>query len=574
MNAPIPNGLPAHHTGQPQDQFYNQSMTGILNHQNWPSMSQNQYPHQPQNHQWQHHQQGMQINGHHMARQNQPNCNVSAAPNVNSIQHAFPNPGFDLASVVPQQLMQDFLRLTIPVGQSPNDDSILAQALFDCKQSGKTYRQALEGLHGVNNHAANLWKDYYLDHHDRFDVLVARLADQSQTLKAVKKPFNSNRASTSTTKSASPLNNRDRDSRKRLPSPSPPLRQSRPPKRSTPTAISTAPSLGYRPPKRPRATLNSLSAPLLPTNLPSKLMPLQADITLPRPPSRSPTPPTRIEPGTNGNRYTEEDRAYFLKFISWRLSQDASLTKKELCAMLNEKAPHHSAPSWASHWHARHDIADKILYSFQGDDEDEDEEEGDEDDEDSDSPNAPSDAMEDSETEVIRQTTSTLRSTKSDARFPKTKIGASRRVASSSRHSPSPSCDNYDASATTDTDEADMGAIGGSFTPADWRIIARYVARTPGWNDMVGRERWEGFLAKFPDSERSEKSWGEFYRRNEDAIISLAAHYKGTKWSSNSIKMQQGRPSWARNQARQGTEGTEERGSDEDGDYETDDGER
>ncbi|KAG2369471.1 hypothetical protein BDR07DRAFT_1477088 [Suillus spraguei] len=568
--------MPTHHAGLPRDQFYNQSMTGILNHQNWPSMGQNQYPHQHQNHQWQQHHQSMQ-NGHHIAQQHQPNSNVLAAPNGNSIQHAFPNPSFDLASVVPQQFMQDFLRLTIPVGQSPNDDSILAQALFDCKQSGKTYRQALEGLHGVNNHAANLWKDYYLDHHDRFDVLVARLAEKSQTSKAVKKPFTSNRASTSATKSASPLNNRDRDSRKRQPSPSPPLRQSRPPKRSTPTAIGTTPSLGYRPPKRPRATLNSLSAPLLPTNLSAKLMPLQADITLPRPPSRSPTPPTRIEAGTNGNRYTEEDRAYFLNFISWRLSQDASLTKKELCAMLNEKAPHHSAPSWASHWHARHDIADKILYSFQGEDngdEDEDEEDDDDDDDDenSDSPHTPSDIIEDSETEVIRQTTSTLRRTKTAARVPKTKVVASKRGTSFSQPSPSPSSGNHDASATTDTDEADMGAIGGSFTPADWRILARYVARTPCWNDMAGRERWEGFLEKFPDSERSDKSWGEFYRRNENAIMSLAAHYKGTKWSSNnSIEMQQGRPSWARNQGRQGTE---EKGSDEDGDYETDDGER
>lgn len=516
-----------------------------------------------------------------MAQQNQPNVNVPAPLNVNPAQHAFPNSTFDIASVVPQQLMQDFLRLTIPVGQSPNDDSILAQALFDCKQSGRTYRQALEGLHGVNNHAANLWKDYYLDHHDRFDVLVARLAEKSQTSKVVKKPFASTTASTSVAKSASPLRDRERDSRKRQPSPSPPLRQSRPPKRSTPTAISTTPSLGYRPPKRPRATLNSLSAPLLPTNLPANLMPLQADITLPPPPSRSPTPPTRIEAGTNGNKYTEEDRAYFLNFIGWRLSQDASLTKKELCAMLHEKAPHHSAPSWASHWHARHDIADKILYSFQGDDDDDDdddEEEEDEEEENSDSPNTPTDEVEDSETEVIRQTTSSHRRTKPTARVPrvsKTKTVASKRVTSFSQPSPSPSSDNHDASATTDTDEADMGAIGGSFTPADWRIIARYVARTPGWNDMVSRERWEGFLERFPDSERSDKSWAEFYRRNEDAIMTLAAHYKGTKWSSNSsMKMQQGRPSWARNRGRQSTEGTEEKGSDEDGDYETDDGER
>lgn len=244
------------------------------------------------------------------------------------------------------------------------------------------------------------------------------------------------------------------------------------------------------------------------------------------------------------------------------------------------QAPHHSAPSWASHWHARHDIADKILYSFQGaddddDDDDDDGEENDENDDNSDSPNTPSDVIEDSETEVIRQTTSTHRRTKPAARVPKTKMVAPKRGASFSQSSPSPSPGNHDPSATTDTDEADMGAIGGSFTPADWRIIARYVARTPGWNDMVGRERWEGFLEKFPDSERSDKSWGEFYRRNEDAIMSLAAHYKGTKWSSNnSIEMQQGRPSWARNRGRQGTEGTEEKGSDEDGDYETDDGER
>jgi hypothetical protein len=165
------------------------------------------------------------------------------------------------------------------------------------------------------------------------------------------------------------------------------------------------------------------------------------------------------------------------------------------------QAPHHSAPSWASHWHARHDIADKILYSFQGaddddDDDDDDGEENDENDDNSDSPNTPSDVIEDSETEVIRQTTSTHRRTKPAARVPKTKMVAPKRGASFSQSSPSPSPGNHDPSATTDTDEADMGAIGGSFTPADWRIIARYVARTPGWNDMVGRERWEGFLEK------------------------------------------------------------------------------
>ncbi|OAX44388.1 hypothetical protein K503DRAFT_795460 [Rhizopogon vinicolor AM-OR11-026] len=562
------NGMPPPRSGHLQDQFNtaphnNQNMTALLtNSSSWPTNSHQPYPHQPHNHQWQQHQQHQQSmqNGHHIVPHP---SQVSAHPTANTMQHAFPSPAFDLANVVPPQFMQDFFRLTTPVGQSPNDDFILAQALFESKQSGRTYRQALEGLHGVNNHAANLWKDYYLDHHDRFDIAVARLTEQSQKSKVVKKPFASTPASTSEAKSASPQRDREHDSRKRQPSPSPPLKRSRQPKRSTPTV--TTPSLGYRPSKRPRATLNSLSAPLLPTNLLRKLMPLQADIALPRPPSRSPTPPTKVEAGTNGNKYTEEDRAYFLNFISWRLSQDASLTKKDLCSMLHEKAravPHHSATSWSSHWHNRHDIADKILHSFQGEENEEEEE----DDENSGSSSSPSEAVEeDSESEVIRQTTSSHRRTKPHARVPNT----SNRVVSS----PSSQSDIYDPSATTDTDEADMGQSGSLFTPADWRMMARYVARTPGWDDIVSRERWEGFLEKFPDNERSDKSWGEFYRRNEDAILSLSAHYKDTKWLSKSIKNQQGRPSWARQRGRQGTESTE-KGSDEDGDYETDDGER
>lgn len=152
----------------------------------------------------------------------------------------------------------------------------------------------------------------------------------------------------------------------------------------------------------------------------------------------------------------------------------------------HSQVPHHSATSWASHWHTRHDIADKILHSFQGD-ENEDEEE--EDEEDSGSSSSPSEVVdEDSESEVVRQTTSSHRRMKPPPRVPTT----SKRVASF-HYSPS---DMYDSFATTDIDEADMGQSGSMFTPADWRILARYIARTPEWNDIVSRERWEGFLEK------------------------------------------------------------------------------
>jgi len=149
------------------------------------------------------------------------------------------------------------------------------------------------------------------------------------------------------------------------------------------------------------------------------------------------------------------------------------------------QVPHHSATSWASHWHGRHNIADKILHSFQGD-ESEDEEE---DEEDSASSRSPAEVIdEDSESEVIRQTTSSNRRVKPPARMHATPKRAT--------SFPSLTSNIYDPSATTDTDEADMGPIGSSFTPADWRILARYIARTPGWKDMASRDRWDGFLEK------------------------------------------------------------------------------
>ena len=148
MNSPLPNGMPAPGTGHPHDQFnsvpHTQSMTALLNSSNW---SRQQYPFQPHNHQWQQPQpqqlQNMQ-NGHHSMHHHPP---VAAPTNTNAMQQTFSIPSVDLG--IPQQFVQDFLRLTTPVGQSPNDDSILAQALFESKQSGRTYRQALEGLHGV-----------------------------------------------------------------------------------------------------------------------------------------------------------------------------------------------------------------------------------------------------------------------------------------------------------------------------------------------------------------------------------------------------------------------------------------
>jgi hypothetical protein len=42
--------------------------------------------------------------------------------------------------------------------------------------------------------------------------------------------------------------------------------------------------------------------------------------------------------GTNGNRFTPEDKDFFLKCISWELSKDPSQSRAEVCTTMAEKA--------------------------------------------------------------------------------------------------------------------------------------------------------------------------------------------------------------------------------------------
>ncbi|KAI6108458.1 hypothetical protein EDD16DRAFT_1619579 [Pisolithus croceorrhizus] len=433
---------------------------------------------------------------------------------------------FDPTSFLPQHFMQEFLRLSTPVGQNPDDDAVLVRALHDSRQNGKTYKQALEGLHGINNHAANLWKDYYLDHHDRIEMLVSRLNQQPKT---VKKPFTTipavqERSGTSSSQATqkrklSPTLASDRSSPK-LRGRTPKLSQSKRFSHTPPAQTTTT----IRPPKRLRATMNSLSADPVPTanTMVRGLTPPHADIPIPDPPSRSPTPPTKIHIGTHGNRYTPEDRDYFIKFITWRLKHDPSSTKKELCDQLAIKVPHHSSTSWASHWHTRHDLADKILATYRR--------------------GADAESRASSEPMSIAPT--------------------------SERHSPPPGdpwpyCSDQDAD--TEDDEADMGEPGTPFTRGDWCMFARFMARGD-WDEMAPKERFDTF-AESHDTERSAKSWAEFYRRNQDALLKLSKRYSKQEEDSEDIYNRRARPSWA-----QRCPVSDKSPSDEDGNYEIDEG--
>lgn len=118
----------------------------------------------------------------------------------------------------------------------------------------------------------------------------------------------------------------------------PPVKRGRPRKTASSTH-STPPIVLDQQAGSRRSTINSLTAPapVFGGRLPAP----HVDIRIPEPPSRSPTPPTTVVPHHGrGNKYTQKDREYFIKFIGWRLKHDPTLTRNDLCDLLAEKVWH------------------------------------------------------------------------------------------------------------------------------------------------------------------------------------------------------------------------------------------
>ncbi|KAG6818059.1 hypothetical protein H0H87_009214 [Tephrocybe sp. NHM501043] len=354
-------------------------------------------------------------------------------------------------------MMQDPFNAPTPV--EPGEEKIILQTLVESRNRRETYKDALNSLHGKNGHSASQWKDYYLDNKDRLDETISvYLNPPKVALQAIKKP--------------SP------DMFKVEPSPA----------RSLPSNRSA--SVQRHPPQPAagkRNTINSLTAPapVFGDRLPAP----NAEIRIPDPPSRSPSPPTIVIPHSRGNKFTPEDRDFFLKFIAWRLKGDPTLTRNDLCALLAEKAPHHTAQSWASYWSNKHDVPDKILAAAKGDELD-------------------SDSSESEQEEKKRPM---------KAR-PKYKDSSSEEEDED---------DDDDALSELESDgddhapikvmsESDMGLRGGPFTDADLYITAKYTLTMPNFHDAPVKDRWQPYSERYP--QRSAKSWGEYYRRNEDDL--------------------------------------------------------
>ncbi|KAF9015530.1 hypothetical protein BDQ17DRAFT_1269418 [Cyathus striatus] len=404
--------------------------------------------------------------------------------------------GFNM-SYLPAQVLQDALSMSAPV--EATDEMTLVNALLSSRRKGETYKDGLNSLHGKNGHSASLWKDYYLDHKDRLDAWIASIVqkENKSTPVSVSSPafgrdpnviaagfkgFPKSSAKPATIKKPSP------SSFKVEPSPAPSTGSAPPKGRKQSSSKQSTPSIQFPPSTGGRrSTINSLTAPAPVYG--DRLPPPNAEIKIPDPPSRTPSPPTRIIPQGRGNKYTQEDRDFFIKFISWHLSKNTELTRLDLCNMLAEKAPHHTSQSWASHWSNNHDLPDKILAAARGDEYSD--EEGSESSE---------------EEEKIPQ-----------RRRPKYRESSTEGEEEEEEDIEGESSD--DGEPITVYKESEMGSKGEPFTEADHYIAAKYISTFPDWEEASSKERWEPFCEKHP--QRSYKSWTEYYRRNEKLIGKL-----------------------------------------------------
>jgi hypothetical protein len=263
-------------------------------------------------------------------------------------------------------------------------DYSLVEALRSRCDMPRTARTAIESLHGVrircvmrlqayfyctqvNGFPADAWKDYYLEHQERIDEQVrktkqngangthsgskpsaaalpkVKVEPKSRTsVSAGGKPTTAKRpkvaepspsvsSESSESESESDASTAPRAKRRRAASPKTKTRV----KRETSTPVLSKPSglPGSAPPVARRATLNSLVSQY-------DAVPDDWNIAVP---SRSPTPPiiTTITPAERGkrqaNKFTEEDRQYVIKFLTYELHKDPEAAKGELADKIGEK---------------------------------------------------------------------------------------------------------------------------------------------------------------------------------------------------------------------------------------------
>ena len=146
------------------------------------------------------------------------------------------------------------------------------------------------------------------------------------------------------------------------------------------------------------------------------------------------------------------------------------------------QAPHHTQMSWASHWHARHDIADKILAAAQP--------ETDETDSDDSEVDANGSVDDDQVRGLSAKKTRGPKPRKRRRKYEDSSDSSSDSESSSSSYRES---DDDGLDVSTSEDKERMTQSGDLINRADIRMMARYIASTKNWEDISSKDRWSAF---------------------------------------------------------------------------------
>ncbi|EED83967.1 predicted protein [Postia placenta Mad-698-R] len=379
-----------------------------------------------------------------------------------------------------------------PVGSSTDDEMHLVRALFVSEGTGQTYRQAIESLHGVNNHTSASWKDYYLDHVRRINGFV-------DSLRNAPRP-----------KTSSPSIPRSHTTQVNQPSSSRPV--SMPSGIVTPVSSSSSKPHGFHS-ARAHALQSNLSfrdtsssqgryhtrkngaagerdrvhaqtsARDRRARSPSVVHILDSDgeesdddeIQLPARQLRSPTPPTRVQHHARGIRFTEEDHTFFLKTLQWEFQNSPRASRDDVCRKMASKTRHHDADGWSRYWSRHKSVVDTIRKT------------------------APA--------------SSSLSITNNDKR----KARANRADESSDDESEDGQESDNESDPPTDEDAQKLGTTGDLYTDVELRLFAKHIARTPNWLSLTRSQRFGDFRAK---------AYAAFYEGRKKKIHNLAKKYR------------------------------------------------
>ncbi|KAI0788521.1 hypothetical protein C8Q75DRAFT_236841 [Abortiporus biennis] len=383
------------------------------------------------------------------------------------------------------------------------DIRMLVEVLFRFKNDRKNASEAIDSLHGVDNHDRNQWFVLYMNNSARIDSRVEQLFRDAETHSSIRHPSTSGVDSQNLGGSitANPLyltaNDTSRMSKrvriqehskipghhlkkKRLSGQLHRRRRHRSSlskstnKLEMTTSTIAGPSCQRRvdAKKRKSTSESSCSGERRSIRLRGSL---NREVT---PPSRSPTPPPAPRKESSElytkSPYTPDDHDFLYKAVRWLVSQDPAISTTAMIRYLAEKASHHSEQSWRSYWSRHTSSLDEIIIPAR--------KRVEKDCTPSYSPQSSDDEEQDSSSETDDDVS------------------------------------NSDTAVSTET-ETDAESI------SDFRTMARYIASVPDWDEIsTNKKKWDDFAKTH--TQRSFKGWICGYNRYKDEIRSLVKKYR------------------------------------------------